>query len=1317
MNEVESKREVQKALQAFETQPIAHAATGLLRVLGYSSDKLLTLSPNKPMRFLELFDRAGEFKSDVALLEDWRTVDFVCQLTDDEVRASLSSKRGLVFDSRGKFEDSVIESFVFLAIELAHPDERAGERRSKPYSRTELSNITRAVNRLFAMPALLFLKYGDQLTIAIINRRLHRRDAAKDVLEKVTLIKDIGVTRPHRAHVEILFELSIEHLSRTHEIRNFVGLHKAWQATLNISELNKRFYQDIANWYFWACTEVAFPVPSGVKDRPQYVSQSVIRLITRLVFCWFLKEKGLVPDGLFSRKVLESALKDTNSESSSYYKAILQNLFFATLNQEMGNGEDGKARRQFRKDGQNFMAHNLFRYRALFSKPQEALKLFEAIPFMNGGLFECLDKTVGPKDNPTYIRIDGFSDREDNPLRVPNHLFFGDEREVDLSDEFGESRYRATKVRGLIETLSRYKFTVAENTPIEEEIALDPELLGKVFENLLAAFNPETGITARKQTGSFYTPREIVDYMVDEALVSRLKSALAARKKASGDIEPKLRQLFSYTEQKHSFDDEEVDALVAAIDELKIIDPACGSGAFPMGVLHKLVFVLAKLDPGNQRWKAKQVAKAAEIADVTIRENTLTDIETTFESNELDYGRKLFLIEKCIYGVDIQPIAVQISKLRFFISLVVDQELSEDAPNRGVRPLPNLETKFVAANTLIALERPKQRLLRNTEIDVKHAELKHVRQRHFIARTPSTKAKCRADDKRLREEIAALLKKDGWNAGVAGELAAWDPYDQNASAGFFDAEWMFEIKEGFDICIGNPPYLRVQGIQQTQPEFVDLYKKRFESATGAFDLYALFVERCYGLLKKEQGCLAFVLPHKFFNASFGEALREMLTQRKALSQIVRFGTAQVFEEATTYTCLLFLSATPKDQFVMAEVARLDDASELFPALNIRAAHPDLTLQTLPAPKSTSWDFSLGENSRVLARLKKHPRTLGDITRKIFQGIPTGADKIFVLSKREGGAKCVHCFSKQLEEEVEIEHEMLRPFLMGKDVHRYEPVPNEAWVLFPYRILNGRAELMPQSYIREKYPKAWTYLKENRDYLESREGGRFADNWHCFSRPQNLTEFETPKLMTPDICGRPEVSIDQTGTMFHTTTLYSFVFNGTYQAPLEFFLGLLNSKVLWFFISETGTPLRGGYYRFKTEYLRPSPIPESNPEQQKAISTLASYVLRLREAKSHDNPRTSHILMASKYFEQLIDALVYELYLPEEFEHGNSMFSLVSAIQLPPVPKKPKDAVTLLFPLFEKLFAPDHPIRKALFFLDSSETIQVIERKSRANQEN
>ncbi|HHT9147183.1 MAG TPA: Eco57I restriction-modification methylase domain-containing protein, partial [Candidatus Wunengus sp. YC61] len=883
----ERKERIQQRINAFATGRFADNAFALFKELGYESNKRITLDKGT---FEGLFAELSGANKQKAFFDDWLSADYLFQLTEDEI-----SRQKSLF-SVNKYNPNEYQSYSFVAIEL----------RNEQYPRGKLSQITREVNKLFPMPVMILFKHGNTLSLSIIDRRPNERDISKDVLKKVTLIKDIrispagggvrrtGVEIPlnkggegvvtHRAHIEILFDLSFDELKNKHGFTNFVEMHNAWQKTLDTRELNKRFFKELANWYFWATQKVEFPDDAEKKQEVRNAT-SVIRLITRLIFVWFLKEKGLVPDELFDEKQLKKLLKYTDNKKSTYYKAILQNLFFATLNTEMGN-------RRFRikndsgRDGHYFI-HNVFRYETEFVKPKETLEqYFAPIPFLNGGLFECLDKELDDKGKLKRIRIDGFSDRVENVLEVPDELFFNEKGvDVNLSEIYGSPKRSKEKVRGLIDILNSYKFTVTENTPIEEEIALDPELLGKVFENLLANYNPETQTTARKQTGSFNTPRDIVNYMVDESLLAYLKQKL--EEAGYKDTEPRLRELLSYSENPNPFNAKETAVLIKAIDSCKILDPACGSGAFPMGILHKMVYILHKLDPNNAHWKQRQLDKvdklieeAEGISDTRVREkviedlhDTRRDIEEAFDNNELDYGRKLYLIENCIYGVDIQPIAVQIAKLRFFISLIVDQKVNPNRDNLGIRPLPNLETKFVAANTLIGLEKEQANLFTNPNIEKKKAELKKVRHDYFEARTPKRKENCRIKDKQMRDELAELLiQNHDFQPATAKKIAAWDPYDQNASSPFFDPEWMFGIKGGFDVVIGNPPYVQIQNFSGMQQQQKDWEKQKYETYAKTGDVYCLFYERGYRLLK-DGGVLAFITSNKWMRANYGRVMR------------------------------------------------------------------------------------------------------------------------------------------------------------------------------------------------------------------------------------------------------------------------------------------------------------------------------------------------------------------------------------------------------------------------------------------------------------
>ncbi|GAB1396751.1 hypothetical protein MASR1M65_15280 [Saprospiraceae bacterium] len=484
----------------------------------------------------------------------------------------------------------------------------------------------------------------------------------------------------------------------------------------------------------------------------------------------------------------------------------------------------------------------------------------------------------------------------------------------------------------MINILKSYKFTITENTPIEEDVALDPELLGKVFENLLASYNPETKTTARKQTGSFYTPREIVNYMVDESLIAYLKNNVPGASsfgtsqnnpKVSGAssfeisqskdaLDTLLHQLVSFDNINPFKDDEETTrAIITALSSCTILGPACGSGAFPMGVLQKMVHILQKLDPENKIWKEVQRAKAEEqtleafdtLEDKHAREQRLLEINDAFDQNinDPDYARKLFLIENCIYGVDIQPIATQISKLRFFISLVTEQKVNPEKDNFGIRPLPNLETKFVAANTLIGIEK-ENNLFSTDEIKALEKQLKKVRSKLFSARTKETKLKYREQDKELRYQIADALKSQGLPLESAEKLAVWDPYNQNTSSPFFDPEWMFDIKDGFDVVIGNPPYLSVEKIDKVIKDSIKLFRTAYQK----YDLYVLFYEKGISFLKTN-GFLSYITSNKFLSQGYGLLLRKFFLLSK-IFEIVNFNY-DIFENATVRTCILNLQKT------------------------------------------------------------------------------------------------------------------------------------------------------------------------------------------------------------------------------------------------------------------------------------------------------------------------------------------------------------------------------------------------------------------------
>jgi len=812
-------------------------------------------------------------------------------------------------------------------------------------SRSELSKISRVFNRNFEYtPVVILFKYGNKLSLSSTERQEYQtnqkwRDGEK--IGKVSILRDIEIDNLHRGHLDILEEMKLPNSISTYE-----ELYSYWQKVFDVSLLNKKFYRELQHWYLYAIHEVTFPNEPQRTEynyserlKREYLSKNVIRLLTRLLFVWFIKEKGLIPNDLFEEDKIKNILKEFDPKKieedtlfagqdkrSFYYKAILQNLFFATLNQEMG-------KRKFREYNHHKFTFNLMRYKEYFKNPNEFITLVEGIvPFMNGGLFECLDTPHPSKKdkrgNPFIQYEDSFSDsQKELALVVPDFLFFGQEEIVDLSIEYGSknSSFKNASVKGLINILKSYKFTVAENTPIEEDVALDPELLGKVFENLLASYNPETKMTARKQTGSFYTPRQIVSYMVDESLIDYLKGKLV-NNKDDESLSKKLHKLLDYSDTQPFEDENEVLEIINAIDSIKILDPAVGSGAFPMGALQKMVHILHKLDPENKHWFNLQLEKAKKETDEVFknkdrneREHKLKEINDAFDIdiNHPDYARKLFLIENTIFGVDVQPIAIQISKLRFFISLVVEQNINNTKENFGIRPLPNLESKFVTANTLLDVEKVKDTVFEEIEIKELEDHLKKVRHKIFNAKTPQTKKKLRELDQKLRNEISIKLTEHGIPSGIAKQLANWDPYDQNISSSFFNTEWMFGIKSEFDIVIGNPPYIDSESMVKSMPLFRDELKSKYNTAKGNWDIFVVFIEKSISLAKTD-GCISLIVPNKLISAKYTQALRSFMNKYNIV-ELIDYSYVNVFREADVYPIVFRIHKNIENSYVTTKV--------------------------------------------------------------------------------------------------------------------------------------------------------------------------------------------------------------------------------------------------------------------------------------------------------------------------------------------------------------------------------------------------------------
>jgi adenine-specific DNA-methyltransferase len=1122
------------------------------------------------------------FEKDFTVEESQRPIEL-----KEKLKESVRSIRQVAYK-----ELADINNFKVYAIELKENiTERSSKKRQFEIAKEILKKDT---NQLIAGLFVFYPQEGKSFRFSLVFR------------------EPFGTTAKYSPYKRYTYFVSPELPNKTF-IKQVGGCEfkdiKEIKSAFSIQPLTKEFYKEIQTWFYHALEnyekEIFFP--GGQKE------ENLIRLITRLMFVWFIKQMGLVPEKLFDPKELKNIVKDFGN-GHNYYNAILQNLFFATLNRPIN--ERGWAKDEgFLKNRNTFGIKSLYRYEDKFLiPPEEVLELFENIPFINGGLFECLDK------DSQYI--DGFSRRPDKQAKVPDKYFFQEEeQETDLS-KYGLGK---AKFRGLIAIFKDYNWTTDESSSIDQEIALDPELLGKVFENLLASYNPETATTARKATGSYYTPKEIVDYMVEESLKEYFKTKTSLS-------EGKIKNLFYQEEPELS--EEERKELVQAIADVKIIDPACGSGAFCMGALHKLVELLNRIDQENKLWKSEQQRRLTN--ELSERWEEMTQEERNEERayllevfneqrNYPDYGRKLYLIQNCIYGVDIQPIAVQLTKLRFFLSLILDQKPSSDKNNNfGILPLPHLETRFVCANTLIGLESSRQRSIKSQEVMKIERELKRIRERYFRVRNRKQKQELEEKDRELREKLAELLKKQGWDNKDIQKIISFDILDPTAKADWFDPEWMFGVVDGFDVVIGNPPYVRQEKIKKDKPL---LKKQGYEVFTSTADLYVYFYEKGYELLK-QKGILAYITSNKWMRAKYGENLRKFLKEKTTIIKLIDFGGYRVFEQ-TVDTCILLFKKekTPKGHtFEFLTVpSNVEDLESYFENANWQKMEQD---------KLSNNGWTLGDD-KVLSlkeKIEKVGKPLKEWDVKIYRGVLTGYNDAFIIDTETRNRILANCKD---EEERKRTEEIIKPVLEGKDIKKYRYRWAGSWIILATK--------------HTITPCILNYLKKHKEALEKRAGNQ---EWYELQAPPSK---EKISLLLMDKIGYSDIGLRfafiPSGIVGLNTTYFIIPYKNreNREKVLLYLLGLLNSKLIMFYYRNTAQVLSGKTTRGFSIYIQQLPIPPITPQTQPLADQIVQKVQEiLTLTQSPDFETSQEKQQKVKELEREIDQLVYKLYgLTEE----------------------------------------------------------------------
>jgi hypothetical protein len=661
-------------------------------------------------------------------------------------------------------------------------------------------------------------------------------------------------------------------------------------------------------------------------------------------------------------------------------------------------------------------------------------------------------------------------------------------------------------------------------------------------------------------------------------------------------------------------------------ESIRVLDPACGSGSFLLGAYQFLLdwYLAWYVENDPDKW--------AKAKNPLISRATTPALLTTGEGYRLTTAERKRILLNNIYGVDIDSQAVEVTKLSLLLKVLegeTGETLNQQMRLFHERALPDLGDNIKCGNSLI--------------------------------------------DYRYCDNHQNLF---------AERDEAWRVNMMDWSSVFPDV-----LKQGgFDAIIGNPPYIRIQTMKEWAPTEVIFYKEHYRTADkGNYDIYVLFVEKGLALLNKT-GRLGFILPHKFFNAQYGESLRGLIAEGKHISRITHFGHHQVFPGATTYTCLLFLDAWSNPAFTFTKVNDLEGWRQLLmPAPSVpkdsvsavsSIGEPEIRYWTRVGISTTSttiydegkissdgissvaWNFTVSPGAGLFERLNALPLTLGDVA-DIFVGLQTSADKVFIMDLVR---ECSHTFllkSASLGQELELEKGLLKPLVSGTDVNRYVPLSERQYIIFPYLTHNGVVELISFQDIQRDYPNTAAYLQANRKTLEDREKGKVKDKgWYGYIYLKNMARQSTEKLCVPRLVERLYAAFDQTGSHYLDNVDVGGVTlkRGFQEQGLCYLMGLINSSLLRWFFPFVSAPFRGGWLSANRQFLSLLPIRpiDFTNTADKAIhgrivqlvENMLSFHKQLSNAKTgHEQTRLQRQIDIT---DQQIDKLVYELYgLTEE----------------------------------------------------------------------
>ncbi len=931
----------------------------------------------------------------------------------------------------------------------------------------------------------------------------------------------------------------------------------------DVERLTNAFYRDYAKRFRAAQERIQQDNPAieafADSTRLHTFTQ---RLFGRLMFLYFLQKKGALND---NPQFVKSWYEDTVQREENFYRSVLEPLFFETLNR---------------------------------SRP-DTFSRFGRVPYLNGGLFAS--------DEDDHVGI----------VEITNNLF--------------DTRH----TEGLLYFLENHNFTIEEDTPLEMEVALDPEMLGKVFENLLEE-------SERGQSGTFYTPRPVVSFMCREALASYLDRAVQLTNEVLSwllDEAETGEPVRDKDEQPllniHSLPRSLREQLDRALEQVRVLDPAVGSGAFPLGMLALLIGVRRAL---------------FRVGGVAVEQQT-----------PLVEGWKRNFIRDCLYGVDVRREAIEIARLRFWLSLVVDADPFE------MEPLPNLDFKLMAGDSLIEtidgaviyptrpaggkasqlslVESETQKLIRHLR-DLKDeffqpsgGKLASTMKQEIIqAEREVVLVALQEREQQSQERLNHLSKSLVGSLSTSANHAQIETLRreiQTTQQAIADLEAgqtlplflyrlhfasVFEEKDGFDIVIANPPYVRHERIPQ---ETLKSLKAAYSAVQhGMADLYVYFYARALELLR-EGGTLAFISSNKFFRTGYGKGLRDLLTSQTQAQVILDFGDAPVFD-AAAYPCIVL---TTKDKPASNHTYRGLTADNHIDLEKLDTIFENIA-QKLTQVQGVQPPAGSSGASVLIQKLMRMGTPLGQcIGNKMYYGIKTGLNEAFVIGQST--------YDRLVMEDPRCT-EILKPFLRGRDLGRYTIRPAGLWLI---RVENGWTqtamgtkskpiETQAWKFFSEQYPAIAAHLEPFAQRGQKRDDqGRF---WWELRPCVYYQELEKPKIIYPDIAPRAEFSLDTHG-LYPDTTAFCIPTKNIYL------VAVLNSCLSDILLMHLSPSVRGSFYRYKREYVSQLPIVEPSLENQDRLVALVEQLQEL----GGQGPEAAAL-------EREVDTIVYQTYgLSEE----------------------------------------------------------------------